>query len=202
MDRGRDGRATSHEKYGKCRLEGDNGIMDSLPEYGVDDGCKVVSWPKLLKIREQWRRDGRVVVWSNGCFDILHVGHLRSLQAAKAFGDILVVGLNSDASVRRLKGPARPVCKSSERAELLAGLACVDRVVVFEEDTPEVALERLRPDVHCKGADYAPPHGMPIPEAAVVEAYGGRVEFLPLLPAVSTSAILRRIQEENDGTVG
>ncbi|HVS38443.1 MAG TPA: adenylyltransferase/cytidyltransferase family protein [Gemmataceae bacterium] len=160
---------------------------------------KVVAWDELLAWRQACRSAGRTVVWSNGCFDLLHVGHARSLQAARAFGDALVVGVNSDESVRRLKGPGRPIVPAAERAELVAALECVDRVVLFDELTPEAALARLQPDVHCKGADYAPPHGKPIPEAAVVAAYGGRVEFLPLLPGVSTTDLVRRIQESFGG---
>jgi rfaE bifunctional protein nucleotidyltransferase chain/domain len=130
---------------------------------------------------------------------LLHVGHLRSLQAARRLGDVLVVGVNSDKSVRQLKGPGRPILAEAERAELLAGLECVDHLVFFDEGTPEAALARLQPDVHCKGADYAPPHGKPIPEASVVEAYGGRVAFLPLIPGTSTSCIIERIREESTG---
>src|SRR5690348_9449394 len=125
--------------------------------------AKITSWDALLPWREAARRDGRTVVWTNGCFDLLHVGHLRNLQAARALGDALVVGINDDASVRRLKGPGRPIVPAAERAEMVAALACVDAVVLFGEDTPETALARLRPDVHCKGADYAPPDGKPVP---------------------------------------
>jgi D-glycero-beta-D-manno-heptose 1-phosphate adenylyltransferase len=141
------------------------------------------------------RAAGRVVVWTNGCFDLLHVGHVRSLKAAGALGDVLVVGVNSDASVRRLKGPGRPLVPAAERAELVAALACVDHVVVFDEDTPEECIRLLRPDVHCKGADYAPPHGKPIPEAALVASYGGRVAFLPLVEGLSSTDLLRRIRD-------
>jgi rfaE bifunctional protein nucleotidyltransferase chain/domain len=154
---------------------------------------KVVSWDTLLSKRALWRREGRSVVWTNGCFDILHVGHVRSLRAARGFGDLLVVGINSDESVRRIKGPTRPISPQEERAELLAALECVDYVVVFDEPTPETALARLEPDVHCKGADYAPPLGKPIPEARTVASYGGRVEFLPLTSDVSTTTIVDRI---------
>jgi rfaE bifunctional protein nucleotidyltransferase chain/domain len=150
----------------------------------------VVTWDELDALREQWRRAGRRVVWTNGCFDLLHVGHLRNLRACKACGDVLVVGLNSDASVRAIKGPSRPVNGEADRAELLAGLACVDAVVVFGEETPEASLARLKPEVHCKGADYAPPHGKPIPEAAVVASYGGEIRFIPLVPGRSTTATL------------
>jgi D-glycero-beta-D-manno-heptose 1-phosphate adenylyltransferase len=155
---------------------------------------KVLCWGGLLEARVRWAADRRTLVWTSGCFDLFHVGHLRSLQAARALGDVLVVGVNCDATVRVLKGPGRPVVPAAERAEIIAGLECVDGVVVFDEPTPEAALARLRPDVHCKGADYAPPRGKPVPEAAVVAAYGGRVEYLPLLPSVSTSAIVRRVR--------
>ena len=108
---------------------------------------------------------------------------------------MLVVGVNSDASVRRLKGPGRPIVPEAERAELLAALGCVDRVVVFGEDTPREVLGRLRPDVHCKGEDYAPPSTRPIPEAEVVRSYGGRIAFLKFTSGSSTTDLVRRIKE-------
>ncbi|HVE69583.1 MAG TPA: SIS domain-containing protein [Solirubrobacteraceae bacterium] len=148
----------------------------------------------LVALRQGWRATGRTVVWTNGCFDVLHAGHLASLRAARAFGDVLVVGLNSDAAVRRLKGDGRPLMPAADRAALLAALRPVDYVVVFDQDTPESALEALQPDVHCKGADYAPPDGQPIPERALVESYGGRVEFLPLLPGRSTTGFVASVQ--------
>jgi rfaE bifunctional protein nucleotidyltransferase chain/domain len=151
---------------------------------------RITTWEELDALREQWRRNGVRVVWTNGCFDLLHVGHLRNLQACKACGDVLVVGLNSDASVRAIKGPSRPVNGEADRAELLTGLACVDAVVIFGETTPETALARLKPDIHCKGEDYAPPHGKPIPEAAVVAAYGGAIRFIPMVPGRSTTGII------------
>ena len=123
----------------------------------------------------------------------MHVGHVRGLQEARGLGDVLVVGVNSDASVRRLKGSGRPIVPEAERAELLAALACVDHVVVFGEDTPTEVLGRLRPDVHCKGADYAPPSTRPIPEAEVVRSYGGRIAFLTFTPGVSTTDLVSRI---------
>ena len=156
----------------------------------------VVSLDEAAALREGWRAAGRVVVWTNGCFDLLHGGHLASLRAAKELGDVLVVGVNSDAAVRRLKGEGRPLLPSSDRAALLAALRPVDHVVVFDDDTPEAALERLRPDVHAKGADYAPPDGKPIPERELVESYGGRVEFLPLLPDRSTTRLAEALRRE------
>jgi D-glycero-beta-D-manno-heptose 1-phosphate adenylyltransferase len=160
-------------------------------------GRKLVGLNELLPVREQARAERKTVVWTNGCFDLLHVGHVRSLQAARFFGDLLVVGLNSDASVRALKGPERPVVRAAERAEILAALACVDYVIVFDELTPEQAIGRLQPDVCCKGADYAPPDGKPIPEAALVSSYGGRVEFLPMVPATSTTDLIRAVRSRS-----
>jgi len=154
---------------------------------------KLLEWPGLLTLRESWRHEGRKVVWTNGCFDLVHAGHVQSLQAARDFGDVLVVGLNSDDSVRRLKGDKRPIMNATERAIVLSALACVDGVVIFGELTPENALSRLKPDIHCKGAEYAPPHGKPIPEAALVRSYGGEVRFLPMLPGVSTTDLVQRI---------
>ncbi len=138
------------------------------------------------------------MVWTNGCFDLLHAGHVRSLEAASRLGDVLVVGLNSDSSVRQLKGPGRPLLPEQERAEVLAALECIDHVLVFADTTPTATLQLLQPDVYCKGAEYAPPHGRPIPERAVVEAYGGRVVFLPLLPGASTTDLIDRIRQRRE----
>jgi D-beta-D-heptose 7-phosphate kinase/D-beta-D-heptose 1-phosphate adenosyltransferase len=155
---------------------------------------KIVEWDTLLELRRRSRLERKVVVWTNGCFDLLHVGHVRNLQAARSLGDLLVVGVNSDASVRRLKGPERPIVPVRERAEVLAALECVDCVIVFEEPTAEAAVARLQPDVYCKGADYAPPHGKPIPEAGLVASYGGRMAFLPLYASLSTSELVQRVR--------
>jgi D-glycero-beta-D-manno-heptose 1-phosphate adenylyltransferase len=155
----------------------------------------IVTPADLSALGAALRAAGKVVAWTNGCFDLFHAGHARSLRAARALGDVLVVGVNSDTSVRRLKGPGRPVLPTRERAELVASLACVDCAVVFDEDTPEECIRLLRPDVHCKGADYAPPHGKPVPEAALVESYGGRVAYLPLVEGISTTELIRRIRE-------
>ncbi len=160
---------------------------------------KVIDLGALLELRARWRAEGRTVVWTNGCFDLLHVGHVRGLQEARGLGDVLVVGVNSDASVRKLKGPGRPVVPEAERAEVLAALACVDHVLIFGEDTPTEVLARLRPDVHCKGADYAPPSTRPIPEAETVRAYGGRIAFLTFTPGVSTTDLVRRIEQNLRG---
>jgi len=139
----------------------------------------------------QARRQGRVVVFTNGCFDLLHVGHLDLLERARAHGDCLVVGVNGDASVRRLKGPDRPLVPFEDRARLLAGLAVVDLVVGFDEDTPLELIRALAPDVLVKGGDWSPDR---IVGREFVEAGGGRVVSLPLLPGRSTSALVDRIR--------
>ena len=156
---------------------------------------KLVDWDALLAARSRYAREGKIVVWTNGCFDLLHPGHVRSLQAAKQQGDVLIVGLNSDTSVRQLKGPGRPVLSELERAEMLSSLACVDYVVIFPELRPDASLLRLKPDVHCKGAEYAPPYGKPIPEMETVASYGGRIAFLPYSGGLSTTELIRRIRQ-------
>ncbi len=156
---------------------------------------RILDWDTLLAWRARWRTEAKRVVWTNGCFDLVHAGHVRSLLAARGLGDVLVVGINSDDSVRRLKGTARPILSAAERAQVLAALECVDCVVVFDELVGARARARLRPDAHCTGPDSAPPPGKPIPAAAVGAAYGGRIEFLPLVGSTSTSTIIRRIRE-------
>lgn len=153
----------------------------------------MISWKELLLLRQQWKQNHKKVVWTNGCFDLVHVGHVRTLQAAKKLGEILVVGLNTDASVKQLKGPSRPILPEDERAELLMALSCVDYVILFDEPTPEVSLTRLQPDIHCKGSEYAPPHGKAIPEAELVRSFGGTIEFLPMIPNHSTSLLIEKI---------
>ena len=130
-------------------------------------------------------------VFTNGCFDLLHVGHLRYLLAARALGDRLVLGLNDDASVRRLKGPSRPLVDEAERAELLAGLECVDFVTLFPEATADALLASLKPQIYAKGGDYTPET---LPEAPTVRAYGGRIEIITFVPGRSTTGLVERIQ--------
>jgi rfaE bifunctional protein nucleotidyltransferase chain/domain/rfaE bifunctional protein kinase chain/domain len=137
------------------------------------------------------RAAGGTVVATGGCFDVLHAGHVACLEAARRLGDVLVVLLNSDASVRRLKGPGRPLVPAEDRAQVLRGLASVDEVVVFDEDDPCAALARLRPDVWAKGGDYG---GTPMPEADLVRSWGGRVVLLPYLAGRSTTAILEEVR--------
>jgi phosphoheptose isomerase len=170
----------------------------SGPSDDADDSdlapSKLLALEPLIAWREAQRARKRTVVWTNGVFDVLHVGHLASLRGAKQFGDLLVVGVNGDASVRANKGPERPIYRCEERVALLAALDLVDAILVFDDPTPERVLAQLQPDVHAKGADYAPPDGKPIPERATVEAYGGRIEFIPLVPGRSSTDTLARLR--------
>ena len=138
------------------------------------------------------KRNGRRVVLTNGCFDLLHPGHIRSLELARALGDALIVGLNSDASVRQLKGEGRPVISERERAEILAALECVDAVVIFDALTPREVIAGLLPDVLVKGGDWP---GDQIVGRKEVEAAGGRVVSIPVVPGYSTTAILQKIHQ-------
>ena len=153
---------------------------------------KVKTLEELIPLRAEWSRNGQTVVWTNGCFDLLHVGHIRSLRDARALGDILIVGINSDAGVRRIKGDSRPIVNQQDRAEVIAALETVDYVTVFDEPDPTAALARLRPDIHCKGADYAD-GARPVPERETVLSYGGRIRFLPLHPGRSTTDLVARL---------
>lgn len=138
------------------------------------------------------RAHGQRIVFTNGCFDILHVGHVRYLGAARALGDCLVVGLNSDASVRRLKGPERPVNEEADRAEVLDALRAVDYVTIFDEPTAAELIEIIRPDVYVKGGDYTI---ATLPEAEIVRGYGGRVEFIDLVPERSTTRVIEKLRD-------
>lgn len=141
-----------------------------------------------------WRhKQAGAVVFTNGHFDLLHVGHLRYLQAARALGDALVIGLNSDASCAARK-PGRPLVPQADRAELLAALGCVDVVVIFDDLTAARLVEALRPGVYVKGGDWGRPGGPRPPEAEIVEGYGGRVAYLPYVPDRSTTLIIERIR--------
>lgn len=139
------------------------------------------------------KKEGKKVVFTNGCFDILHVGHLRYLEQAKEQGDILVIGVNSDASVKRLKGPTRPINSELDRAEILAGLRAVDYTVVFEEDTPVELIDELKPSIHVKGGDYKKED---LPETEVVERNGGEVRILMLVDGKSTTSVVNKILEK------
>ena len=136
------------------------------------------------------RRAGKRIVTTNGCFDILHVGHIRNLEQARSLGDMLIVGVNSDASVRLFKGPTRPIVKARERAEVVAALDCVDHVLIFRERAPNRWLAAVRPHVHVKGGDRPMSE---ILERDVVRQSGGRIVFIPLVPGKSTTNIIERV---------
>ena len=143
------------------------------------------------KLVEELKKQNKTVVFTNGCFDILHVGHLRYLNEAKKQGDILIVGVNSDASVRRLKGETRPINSEQDRSEMLCGLKAVDYTVIFEEDTPMEIIEFLKPSIHVKGGDYKKED---LPETKIVESYGGEVRILSFVQGKSTTNIVKKIQ--------
>jgi D-beta-D-heptose 7-phosphate kinase/D-beta-D-heptose 1-phosphate adenosyltransferase len=162
-----------------------------LREFICADG-KYISDPARLAARaESHRQNGRRVVFTNGCFDILHRGHITYLNQARALGDVLIVGVNSDDGIRRLKGPERPINTLEDRLHVLAALTCVDHLTTFDEDTPCNLVRLIRPDVFVKGGDYTRDR---LPEAGVVEALGGTVHILPLVADRSTTNLIRRIR--------
>ncbi|MGS2615620.1 D-glycero-beta-D-manno-heptose 1-phosphate adenylyltransferase [Micromonospora sp. LZ34] len=172
-----------------CRRED---LLTALDVPAADAGHPVlVGADELATIAAEHRDAGRSIVFTNGCFDVLHRGHVRYLEQARALGDLLVVAVNSDGSVRRLKGADRPVNPVEDRIALLAALSCVDHVVVFEEDSPASLIETVRPDVYVKGGDYPPEM---VPEAPLVRRLGGQVRTLGYVPDRSTSAIIDRIR--------
>ncbi|HPQ70709.1 MAG TPA: adenylyltransferase/cytidyltransferase family protein [bacterium] len=159
--------------------------------------ARVVSLAELIPLVAQERATGRSVVLANGAFDLLHVGHIRYLQGAAAEGDVLVVALNSDASVRALKGAGRPVVPLADRVEIIAALACVDYVTTFEETKVTAVLLALKPDVHAKGTDYTKDT---VPEVDTVRAYGGRVAIVGDPKDHSTTDLLTRINTGENGS--
>ena len=163
----------------------------------------VVSVRQAKDIRRGWRTQGKVVVFTNGVFDLLHVGHVRYLESASRLGDALILGLNSDRSACQLKGGGRPVTPQAERAEILCALACVDLVAIFDETTAECLVEALEPDVYVKGGDYEglrSPASSVLPEAEVAERHGGRVAILPFSEGHSTTQLIERILQRQHRT--
>ncbi len=152
----------------------------------------LLSLPELLRILEEERRKGKKIVFTNGCFDIIHAGHVDYLKKAKALGDILVVGLNSDNSIKRIKGEKRPIIPQEMRAEVLSSLKPVDFVVIFEEDTPENLIKAIRPDILVKGGDW---ELNKIVGKDFVESYGGKVLTIPFTYDISTTEIINTILE-------
>jgi len=151
---------------------------------------KIIGRQKLRALLAREQAEGRRVVFTNGCFDLLHVGHLRSFEQARAHGDLLVVGVNRDRRVRELKGPGRPIIPETQRAEMVAGFDAVDYVVLFSEDTPSALIRSLKPDLICKGSEY---RDQETEERRAIEALGGRCVFLRQTPGVRTSRIIEKL---------
>lgn len=177
-------------------------IVDVVALTHRDSDAKIKDRTVLAALLEQARRNGKRVVFTNGCFDLLHAGHVKYLQAARRLGDLLILGLNSDASVRRLKGPKRPLIGEEERSHLLAALGCIDYVCLFDEDTPLELISLLKPHILVKGGDYTPEN---VVGRELVEANGGRVELIPFVDGKSTTnlieKVLERYAEANEETV-
>jgi len=151
---------------------------------------KTMNCNEIKKIAATLKATGKTVVFTNGCFDILHAGHVRYLQAAKELGDCLILGLNSDESVRRLKGPTRPINHQEDRAEVVEALAAIDYVVIFEETTAEHLVGEIQPSIYVKGGDYQINE---LPEAGIVASYGGKIILIPEVPGRSSSNIIKKI---------
>lgn len=149
---------------------------------------------ELDAVLSELRKDGKTVVTTNGCFDILHVGHVRYLQKTKTYADISLVALNSDVSVKKIKGPDRPINNENDRAEILCALSCVDYVVLFDESSPEQLLVEIKPDVHTKGADYTVET---LPEAKSIMENGGRIEFISFVEGKSTTSVIEKISQQS-----
>lgn len=150
---------------------------------------KVINLVELTSILEDLKSNNKTIITTNGCFDILHVGHVRYLAEARSLGDVLIVGLNSDDSVKRLKGPTRPINNENDRAEVLASLISVDYVVLFNEDTPVSLLSQIKPDIHAKGGDYNPDT---LPESKTIQKNGGKLVFIQFVEGKSTTNIIEK----------
>lgn len=153
---------------------------------------QVIRRENVAEFVKKLHQSGKTVVATNGCFDILHVGHVRYLQKTKSFADYSLVLLNSDKSVRSIKGPSRPVNNENDRAEILCALSCVDYVVMFDEDSPRNLLDEIKPDVYTKGADYTLET---LPEADIMKKNGTRVEFITFVEGKSTTGIINKMKE-------
>ncbi|MGN0192473.1 MAG: D-glycero-beta-D-manno-heptose 1-phosphate adenylyltransferase [Candidatus Gastranaerophilaceae bacterium] len=153
---------------------------------------KLVSKTQLSQILTKLRNEKKTIVMTNGCFDILHVGHVRYLQKTKTFADVLILALNSDKSVRAIKGEGRPINNENDRAEVLSALECVDYVVLFDENSPAELLKFVKPDVYTKGADYTLET---LPETKVVQGFGGRIEFIDFVEGKSTTNVIAQIKK-------
>ena len=154
---------------------------------------QVISRKDIISTVENLKKENKKIVFTNGCFDILHIGHVRYLKKSAQFGDILIIGLNSDGSVKRLKGETRPINNEQDRAELLSELGFVDYIVIFDEDTPEKLLDEIKPNIYTKGADYTIET---LPEAKTVLKNNGKVEFISLVEGKSTTNVIKKIENK------
>ncbi len=154
---------------------------------------KTVDTIQIKNITEQLKADGKTIVFTNGCFDILHVGHVRYLKAARDLGDCLILGLNSDQSVRNLKGPTRPINNQDDRAEVLSALSAVDYIVIFEESTAENLISQIKPSIYVKGGDY---NIKDLPESTIVSHHGGQTILIPEVIGKSSSNIIKKIKKD------
>ena len=154
---------------------------------------KVIEKENLADVLLGLKKNNKKIVFTNGCFDILHLGHAKYLKESSKYGDILIVGVNSDSSVKKLKGETRPINSERDRAELLCELACVDYVIIFNEDTPENLINEIKPDIYTKGADYTL---NTLPESQSVIKNGGKVEFIQLVSGKSSTNIIKKIQDK------
>ena len=153
---------------------------------------RIVSENELKCLVQEAKSKNKKIVWTNGCFDILHIGHVQYLESARNLGDLLIVGVNSDSSTRQLKGKNRPVIPQAERAAIIAALRCVDFVTIFDEISPSMLLKSLKPDIFVKGGDYSP-DTINRAEREEIESYGGIVKILPKVDAISTTSIITRL---------
>ena len=162
--------------------------------FGPTSSDKIVSHDVLIDRIAELRKAGNLIVFTNGCFDLLHMGHITYLNEARGLGDVLVVGVNTDRSVRALKGEQRPIIPEQERSHILAALECVDFVTLFDEETPLELIQAVHPDILVKGADYSKEQ---VVGHDIVESYGGSVILLPLIENMSTSALINRIKKQS-----
>ena len=181
-------------KVGTAPIELKELIAELTPSSAVGAEDKILSRDRLLVRAQEWRASGQKLVFTNGCFDLLHVGHVTLLEQCRAFGDKLIIAINTDASVQRLKGPNRPLVKDTDRARVLAALAAIDAVVMFDDDTPLALIEAVKPDVLVKGGDYSEET---VVGAEAVRQHGGRVEIVPTVEGFSTTAIVNRMAGSN-----
>lgn len=165
-------------------------LAEYLTDQSLYQSKKIITLTELLPIANRARTQGKTIVFTNGCFDLLHVGHIQYLQKAKALGDILIIGLNDDNSVRVLKGPPRPLISQDERANILAALGCIDYIVIFSELTPEALIRAIKPHILVKGGDYALDQ---VVGRDIVEGYGGQTKIIPYMPGYSTTGLIEKI---------